>query len=175
MNLIDRLLGRDINAVQDAERLYMAILSQSRLPEFYGAKKSPDSYDGRVEILSLHMAMVLRALRTHGEQGERLAQALFDAMVDDFDIALREEGLTDKGVARRIKPIVELVYARIKHYDEVVDGDDDLDLIKSAALEQASTNFATKLHNYIKEMQENFKEKSLQDLAFAKIAFPKFS
>lgn len=175
MQIIDRLLGRDRKAIQDAERLYHALLAQSRNPAFYGGGKTPDSYDGRVEILSMHMSIVLKALRALGEQGERLAQALFDAMVDDFDIALREEGLTDKGVARRIKPIVELVYARLKHYDNLGASEPPKADLKSGVLGDVSSEFAGELAAYFNNLNDEVKEKSLRDFAVAKIAFPNIS
>ena len=102
MGLLTRLLGRDKNAARDSERLYQSLLAQSRQPGFFGTDRQPDSYEGRVDVLSMHVGLVLRRLRQLGEQGERLEQALFDTMVDDFDIALREESLTDKAVSRRI-------------------------------------------------------------------------
>ena len=50
----------------------------------------------------------------------RLSQALYDVMIADFDVALREEGLSDTGVARRIKPLAKMFFSRAKAYADVL-------------------------------------------------------
>jgi cytochrome b pre-mRNA-processing protein 3 len=104
----------------DGTRLYQALMAQSRQPVFYGDGKVSDTYEGRIDCLTLHMSLVMAKLNQLGETGTTLSQAIFDVMVSDFDTALREEGLTDSGVKRRIKPIVSLFYARLKSYSEAI-------------------------------------------------------
>lgn len=94
--------------------LYTALLSQSRQPQFFGAGAFADDYDGRIEVLSLHLGLLMHSLRRFGDQGSVLSQALYDVMIEDFNIALREEGLADTGISRRIKPMVALFYERAK-------------------------------------------------------------
>ncbi len=122
MGIFSRFFGKD-TARTDATRIYHAAMVQSRRPEFYESPNVADNYDGRIDMLSLHLAVIIRALNTHGEQGKRLAQALYEVMRDDWDIALREEGLSDTGVMKRIKPMIALFYTRIKHYTESVEGE----------------------------------------------------
>ena len=121
MGFISRLFGREDVARKDADRIYNAMMVQARRPEFYGEGKVPDNYDGRIDLLTLHLGVIIRALNTHGEQGKRLAQALYEVMRDDWDIALREEGMSDTGVMKRIKPMIRLFYTRIKAYTEGID------------------------------------------------------
>ena len=68
--------------------MYSLLMKQSRKKMFYGTGKVRDNYDGRIDILTLHMAIVLRALRGHDINGKLLSQALFDVMRDDFEIAM---------------------------------------------------------------------------------------
>ena len=173
MGLLTRLFGRDKNAARDSEMLYQSLLAQSRQPEFFGKDRQPDSYEGRIDVLSMHVGLVLRRLRQLGEQGERLAQALFDTMVDDFDIALREESLTDKAVSRRIKPIIELFYARVKIYDAYADGSETE--IQPVAETEFSSEFSRKYSQYVKAFSEYLANLELPDLALASIQYPKIS
>ena len=83
---------------------------------FYGYEKANDNYDGRIDILTLHISIVLKSLRRYDVNGKLLSQALFDVMRDDFEIAMREEGLSDTGIKRRIKPMMQLFYTRVKLY-----------------------------------------------------------
>ena len=104
MGFFSKLLGRKDAAIEDAGRIYSALMRQARQAAFYGKGKAPYNYDGRIDVLTLHIAVVLEVLSKHGQQGERLSQAIFDVMRDDFEIAMREEGLSDTGIKRRIKP-----------------------------------------------------------------------
>jgi cytochrome b pre-mRNA-processing protein 3 len=122
MGIFSRIFGRSDNAKRDAEVLYRALMRQARNTEFYGEGRFPDNYDGRIDVLTLHVAPVFEALRRFDDNGERLSQAIFDYMKDDFEIALREEGLSDTGVAKRIKPMIRLFYTRVKAYSEAFEG-----------------------------------------------------
>jgi len=92
------------------------IVERARDPYFYAALGVPDTLDGRFELLALHAFLVLNRLRSdHAETGP-FAQALFDAMFADFDRALREMGVADLGVGRRVKAMARGFYGRIAAY-----------------------------------------------------------
>ncbi len=107
------------NARHDAQVLYRRLMEQSRLPDFY--QFIADDYDGRTEMLALHISLTFCALYKHGDQGKVLAQAVYDVMVEDFDIALREQSLSDTAVMKRIKPLAQMVLSRTKSYGEALD------------------------------------------------------
>jgi len=94
--------------------IYTALMAQSRNPDFYGESRFADDYDGRIDVLTLHIAAVLSNLNRFGQNGQRLGQALFDEMKDDFEVALREEALSDASVKKRIQPMISLFYDRVK-------------------------------------------------------------
>jgi cytochrome b pre-mRNA-processing protein 3 len=100
-----------------AERLYAAIVAQAREPAFYREGQVPDSLDGRFELVTLHAFLVLRRLRAEGSAGTRLAQLLFDRMFIDMDESLREIGVGDLGVGRRVKAMAKAFYGRASAYE----------------------------------------------------------
>ena len=106
---------------QHAKAIYDWAMTASRNPEFYGPDAIEDSYDGRVSFLFLHIGLILHHLRRFGSDGEVLSQEIYDCMVADFDVALREQGVADTGVQRRIKAIVRLFYGRMKIYHEAAE------------------------------------------------------
>lgn len=171
MGLFAKIFGKSA-ASEDAEALYHLLLAQSRQPEFFGHGRVPDSYDGRIDILTLHMTIMNRVLRQHERNGEALSQALFDAMKDDFDIALREEGLTDGGVRRRIKPMISLFYTRMKAYDAALAGE-TVTAYETDALETVDADFRSALEKYAQTLYAELKELSLGSLAKGKFSFPK--
>lgn len=107
-----------------AQRLYAAALAQARAPGFYRAGV-PDTVDGRFDLLMLHVFLLVRRLRRDGAAGAALSQALFDAAFDDMDRALREMGVGDLGVPKRIEAMARAFYGRAAAYDAALDAEDD--------------------------------------------------
>lgn len=174
MGLFSKLFGGNA-AEKDARRIYDRVLAQSRQPAFYGDARFPDTYDGRIDVLTVHIAALLSALNRFGEQGERLGQALFDVMKDDFEIALREEGLSDTGVAKRIKPMIGLFYTRVRRYAEALRGDapaHELTAAFSESLDGAETGFSQAMGTYLQGFDEMLVEKSLGEIALARFYMP---
>lgn len=106
---------------RDAQNLYNWAMKGARKAEFYALGGIDDSYDGRVEFLFMHLGLILHHLRRFGSDGEVLSQSLYDVMVADFDVALREQGVADTGVQRRIKAMIRLFYGRAKLYHEAAE------------------------------------------------------
>jgi cytochrome b pre-mRNA-processing protein 3 len=113
-----------------ARALYTAIIDRGRHPAFYLSLGVPDSPDGRYDMIALHAFLVLRRLKKDHPRTADLAQGLFDLMFADMDQNLREMGVGDLGVGRRVKAMAQAFYGRIAAYDAGLDGDD-------AALEEA--------------------------------------
>ena len=81
---------------------YRAIVAQARQPAFYAQLAVPDSPQGRFELLLLHACLAMRRLGQDEPAAPRFTQALFDLMFADFDINLRELGVGDLGVGKRV-------------------------------------------------------------------------
>ncbi len=101
--------------------LYSAIVAQARQPAFYAAFGVPDSLDGRFDMIVLHAVLVFRRLR--GCEGEAAArtQSLFDLFMSDMDRSLREMGVGDLTVPKRIKKMAEAFYGRLDAYVGAID------------------------------------------------------
>ncbi len=112
-----------------AVRLYTAVISQARRPEFYRDLAVADSVDGRFEMVALHAFFIMRRLRDQGAAERALSQAVFDIMFDDMDQNLRELGTGDLGVGKRVKSMAQAFYGRIAAYDAGLAQADDMALI----------------------------------------------
>jgi cytochrome b pre-mRNA-processing protein 3 len=118
MGLLNFLSARDRGARERAAaRLYAAAVAQARQPALYTALGAPDTLEGRFEQVVVHVHLLCRRLGTLGAAGAALAQALFDAMFRDMDRNLRELGVGDPSMPRRIKAMIEAYYGRVKAYD----------------------------------------------------------
>ena len=101
-----------------AESLYASAVQAARNSVLYTDYGVPDSVDGRFEMISLHVYVLLRRLKSVGPEGKTLSQTLFDRMFDDMDRTLREMGAGDLGVGRRVKEMARAFYGRIAAYDD---------------------------------------------------------
>jgi len=104
-----------------ARSLYMAAVRQARDPTLYTAGGVADTLDGRFELIVLHVVPLMRRLRRCGEAGTQLSQALFDVMFDDMDQSLREMGVGDLRIGKRVKQMARAFYGRAKAYDQAFD------------------------------------------------------
>jgi cytochrome b pre-mRNA-processing protein 3 len=98
------------------EAIYGMIVTQAREPVFYRDFGVPDTVDGRFDLLVLHLWMVLRRLKREAAE-PRLCQALFDHFCDDMDANLREMGVGDLTVPKRMQAFGEAFYGRAAAYD----------------------------------------------------------
>jgi cytochrome b pre-mRNA-processing protein 3 len=117
-------------AVTDA--LYEQIVAGARQPHFYSAWGVPDTPLGRFEMLSLHMFLFLHRLR--GEEAAKdVAQDITDEFFRDVDHSLRELGISDMGVPKRIKKLAKMFYGRAASYGEALDKGDANALVAALA------------------------------------------
>jgi cytochrome b pre-mRNA-processing protein 3 len=98
------------------EAIYGMIVTQAREPLFYQDLGVPDTVNGRFDLLLAHLWMVLRRLR-QAEGGKDAAQALFDHFCADMDANLREMGVGDLAVPKRMQAFGEAFYGRSAAYD----------------------------------------------------------
>ena len=100
--------------------LYGMIVAQARHLEFYRGYGVPDTVDGRLDMIVLHLVLVLRQLtRVHGALPPA-GQALFDRFCADMDDNFREMGVGDFGVPKRMQKVGEAFYGRAKVYESAL-------------------------------------------------------
>jgi len=102
------------------EAIYGMIVTQAREPLFYRDLGVPDTVNGRFDLLVLHLWMVLRRLKSI-EGGTETCQALFDRFCDDMDANLREMGVGDLTVPKRMQKFGEAFYGRSAAYDRALE------------------------------------------------------
>ncbi|HTI67389.1 MAG TPA: ubiquinol-cytochrome C chaperone family protein [Caulobacteraceae bacterium] len=107
-------------AVEAGRRLYVAASAHARQPALYLAGGVADTPEGRFELYTLHVVLVLHRLKGQGSQAAEVAQALFDAYVKNLDHGLREMGVGDLSVGKKMRKLGEAFYGRAKAYDEAL-------------------------------------------------------
>ncbi|MBZ9678960.1 ubiquinol-cytochrome C chaperone family protein [Mesorhizobium sp. ES1-1] len=123
--MFQRLFGRERQANRAiTEALYAQIVAAARQTVFYSDWNVPDTPLGRFEMVSLHMFLFQHRLR--GEEGAArdIAQVLIDEFFLDVDHSLRELGIGDVGVPKRMKKLAKMFYGRTAAYDDALERND---------------------------------------------------
>jgi len=132
--MLSRLFGGGREQARIATALYGAIVAQSRSPALYARLEVPDTVSGRFEMIILHAFLVLQRLQDGATAEQKTGQAAFDLFCIDMDRSLRELGVGDIGVPRRMRQVGEAFYGRTRAYGECIARGDEAGL--AAALQR---------------------------------------
>lgn len=122
--MIFRLFKKKNSNQAIVDRQYAALTSAARQPGFYLHMGVPDTVMGRFEMLSAVMILYFRRTRTSDTSGQEIAQEIVDAFFQDLDHSIRELGIGDQGVPKRMKKLAGMFYGRLESYAAALDGDD---------------------------------------------------
>ncbi len=121
------LLASSVNGLwkndyqKQGEFLCRDALQQARTPIFYEQWDVPDTLEGRFDMASLHIILILRYIRGH------LAQVVFDSFFSYTDHTLREIGVGDLNIGRQVKKCASFFYGTMRSYHNALEGKEDLE------------------------------------------------
>src|SRR4051812_47939721 len=118
--MLSRLFGRSRAEADTAATLYGAIVAQARRAALYAQLGVPDTVSGRFEMVLLHTVLVLRRLQDGAPKEATVGQAVFDWFCTDMDRSLRELGIGDIGVPKRMRQVGEAFYGRAQVYNDCI-------------------------------------------------------
>ncbi len=104
--------------------LYAVAVAAARRPGFYAKLDVPDTLDGRFDMVGLHVFLLVRHLSRQKRPGPDLAQALFDAMFSDMDLNLREMGVGDMSISRKVRAMWDGFHGRAVAYTQALNTQD---------------------------------------------------
>jgi len=126
MYSLRRLMGNFKKRTQERERaqyLYICSVEQARQTKFYTVCGVADTLDGRFDLIVVHVHLLTRALSHAGTSGTRISGLIFKIMMDDMDMNLREMGVGDLSVGKKVKAMARAFYGRAAAYDRALDAD----------------------------------------------------
>lgn len=123
--MFKRLFGarRNDNAII-VEKLYGQIVAAARQPVLYADWNVPDTPLGRYEMMALHMFLFLHRARGEGGALNDLAQEVTEEFFKDVDHSLRELGIGDTSVPKRMKKLAKMFYGRAESYGAALRAED---------------------------------------------------
>ncbi len=119
MGLWQRLTGR--KAENPALALYQAVVAQGRAPHWYEAGAVPDTINGRFDMIATVLAIVLLRMEAEPEAAAASAQ-LAECFIDDMDGQLRQSGVGDVVVGKKMGKMMGMVGGRLGAYRDGLAG-----------------------------------------------------
>lgn len=175
--MFQRLFGRERRANQAVtDALYAQIVAAARQPGLYSEWLVPDTPLGRFEMISLHMLLFQHRLRGEPDPSREIAQILIDDFFTEVDHSLRELGIGDTGVPKRMKKLARMFYGRTVSYSDALDSGDRAAM--TAALHRnvcpgdAEWPQAARLADYVFEAREALGGQSSADIVAGTVNFP---
>ena len=129
--MIFGLFGKKNGNAAIVKRQYALLTAAARRPYLYTDLDVPDTVMGRFEMLSAMLILYFRRTRASATSGQEIAQEIVDAFFEDVDHSIRELGIGDQGVPKRMKKLAGMFYGRLESYAQALDKD-DRDLLASA-------------------------------------------
>ncbi|HWU60591.1 MAG TPA: ubiquinol-cytochrome C chaperone family protein [Ensifer sp.] len=105
-------------------RQYEHLTQAARRAPFYAEMGVPDTVLGRFEMLTIVLILYFRRTADAGRSGQEIAQEIIDYFFEDIDHSMRELGVGDVGVPKRVKKFARMYYGRLEAYAAALDADD---------------------------------------------------
>lgn len=175
--MFQRLFSRQPNANQAiADALYARIVAAARQPPLYSEWMVPDTPLGRFEMMSLHMLLLQHRLRGEPAPAGDVAQLLIDDFFTEVDHSLRELGIGDMGVPKRMKKLARMFYGRTASYSEALDSGDHAAMAAALARnvrpDAAEWPQAQRLAAYVFDAQARLRGQPGADIVAGRVEFP---
>lgn len=155
--------------------LYTAAVAAARDPWFYATLLVPDTLDGRFDLVALHAFLLVHRLQASPPPGPELSQSVFDAMFSDMDNNLRELGVSDLRVGKRVRAMWEAFHGRSAAYAQALDTADRIALAVALARNvwrgEAPDASPEMLANYVLSQSASIAAQTLAELAAGKVVF----
>jgi cytochrome b pre-mRNA-processing protein 3 len=165
-----------------AEKIYDAIVAQSRNPAFYLRCNVPDTLSGRFDMLVIHMFVVLQILKLGGREGQLLAQEIVEAFIREMDTMVRDLGVSDRNVPKEVRKIAQLFYGQLLAYSTALQRNDTKGLanevwksFQSGEGAGGAQIAADSLSTYMRQAIKNIQEMPLNMLLQGNIRFPEIA
>jgi len=167
---------RKVPEARVAQKLYLKIVQQSRRQEFYLQGGVADTIDGRFDLLVLNVYLVMRRLKDIGPGAGKLSQALFDEMFSNLDGDLREMGIGDLSIGKKVQKMAEAFYGRVEGYEAGLKHKDPA-VLKEALMRNlyratpvAGTSVDL-MYDYMSRQSQSLAEQAPADILTGEVAF----
>ena len=154
--------------------LYGAIVAQARHPSFYAACGVPDTVNARFDMIVLHLVLLLDRIDAEPAPVRAIGQGVFDLFCSDMEDHLREMGVGDLAVPRKMQRVAEAFYGRHAAYRAAIAAD-DMQFLEGALARNVfsgSGDGAKRLADYMREAASRLAAQDAAEVIATRLAWP---
>ncbi len=152
--------------------LYGAIVAQARLPDVYRSFGIPDTLEARFEVLVLHLALVLDRMFADAA-GRDVGQGVFDLFCQDMDDHMREMGVGDLTVPKKMRRLADAFYGRQEAYRSALGNEQALmEALSRNVYAQENAPGARALARYVGEAAALLSRQDVAGIVAGRVAWP---
>ena len=164
------------NRTTTARQLYGSSVAAARNPVLFRDWNVADSFDGRFEMVMLHVGLLVRRLTADGPAGKLLGQGVLEEMVAALDDDMRELGVSDLRVPKKVQAAASAFYGRLRVYDEALKSSDLADLTAALSRNVPAGELgpvaAERLASYVRATAVSLDTQSGEGLTAGTVTFP---
>jgi cytochrome b pre-mRNA-processing protein 3 len=153
--------------------LHARIVAAALAPPLYMHAGFADSFEGRFESLTLHVFLVMRRLKSLPAPGPEISQDLVDRTFTGLDHTLRQIGISDTAVPRRMKELASAFLGRVRAYEEALSSGDRGMLLSALSRNALSGDDADLLADYVLAADDHIAALGLEELLADQALFPR--
>lgn len=160
-------------SARKATELYGSIVTAARREAFYAEHGIPDTPDGRFAMVVAHTYLVLERLSREGAAGRELSRTLVEAFVTDMDDCMREMGVGDLIVPRKVKKAAGALYDCVAEFDKAADGGEAAlaDAVHRTLLPSEAPAVARQVAAYMTKAATGIAAQPASDVLSGRVAF----
>jgi cytochrome b pre-mRNA-processing protein 3 len=159
-----------------ARGLFEAIVGRALDSRFFGPGRVEDTLEGRLELIMVHLFLVVDRFLEAGRPGRRQARRLNELYVVHVDDCLREMGVADLRVPKKVKAAAAALQVRCKTYRAALKEEDGRELCAALAAFMpgldADKEQTLRLADYVRKSQGMLSAAPLTEIVAGRAAFP---
>lgn len=137
MSFLSRLLGTAPDPREGVRPLWHRVVELARAPEYYAQCRVADSIAGRFDMITAVLSVVMVRVEATDMRAE--SALLAELFVEDMDGQLREFGVNDVVVGKRIGKLMSVLGGRLGAYRSALNASD---MAKLTSAVQRNVTFA---------------------------------
>lgn len=154
-----------------AHDAYLILVGQARQEYFYTKYGVADNLDGRFDVIVLHIFLLTSRIKNEAPE---FLRSIWEVFFSDMDRSLREMGVSDTGVGKRIKKMAQAFYGRIDAYEKnIADTDSFKESLKRNLYREAlvTDEQLSELVAYVTRNRDFLKTQTMEAIAKGEIKF----
>ncbi len=115
-----RMFGKGKNTLAVARSLFFNSKNHSELPHWYNVGKIPNDFRSKQTLIMVHVWMLHRRLLVEGSRGTTLQECMFDELWDDTSIRIRNAGIGEMMVNKRLSEVQSYSFRACMELDQAM-------------------------------------------------------